>query len=116
MFRAQWAAATMLHGLAAMLYEAQEYNEALVWAKEALKLREAQQKGKRTGMAVAEHLVQVAECMSKAGTSSPNSQATAEASAGMQVSGAQLPATTMPMSDRLRPARSMASFAALAPH
>ena len=62
------AAATMLHGLAAMLYEAQEYNEALVWAKEALKLREAQQKGKRTGMAVAEHLVQVAECMSKAGS------------------------------------------------
>ena len=52
---------------------------------------------------------------SKQGTSMPSAFATLEASAGMQVSGEQPPAMTMPMSEGWSPARSSATSAARLP-
>jgi tetratricopeptide (TPR) repeat protein len=61
----EYATAAMLSRLAGMLYEVQEFEEALMWAKEALQLQEA--KHGSESVLIAEHLLQVGECLVYAG-------------------------------------------------
>ena len=56
-----------------------------------------------------------AELTSKDGTSRPRAAATVQASAGVTMSGAELPEITMPMSRRSMPARAIAISAARRP-
>jgi tetratricopeptide (TPR) repeat protein len=63
------SAATMLCGLATMLYEAQEFQAAERWAREALQARAS--KHGQDSVEVAAHLVQLGECMGRARTAHP---------------------------------------------
>jgi tetratricopeptide (TPR) repeat protein len=60
------ATAAMLKGLAGMLYEVEEFKEALLWAREALQLQEA--KHGSDSVLIADHLIQVGEYEFKVGT------------------------------------------------